>query len=93
MIIFAINKLRKNFNPPFEIETECGKIVKFVSRISAILSQTSTNYLLISVFHILAGAFYSRLNSLKMSEKIVKRVFVEVINKLTEYKKKHYYLV
>ena len=38
-----------------------------------------------------SGAFYSRLNSLKMSEKIVKRVFVEVINKLTEYKKKHYY--
>lgn len=37
-------------------------------------------------------AFYSRLNSLKMNEKIIKRIFVEVINKLTEYKKKHYYL-
>lgn len=37
--------------------------------------------------------FYSRLNSLKMNEKIVKRVFVEAINKLNEYKKAHYYLV
>ncbi len=37
-------------------------------------------------------AFYARLNSLKMNEKIVKRIFVEAINKLTEYKKKHYYL-
>ena len=39
MIIFAINKLRKNFNPPFEIETECGKIVKFVSRIQILNNQ------------------------------------------------------
>lgn len=37
-------------------------------------------------------AFYARLNSLKMNEKIIKRVFVEAINKLSEYKKKHYYL-
>lgn len=36
-------------------------------------------------------AFYARLNSLKMNEKILKRVYVEAINKLSEYKKKHFY--
>ncbi len=37
--------------------------------------------------------FYARLNGLKMNEKIIKRVFVEAINKLHEYNKSHYYLV
>lgn len=36
-------------------------------------------------------AFYARLNSLKMNEKILKRVYVEAINKLSEYKKKYFY--
>jgi CRISPR-associated protein Csh1 len=37
-------------------------------------------------------AFYSRLNSLKMNEKIIKRIYSEVIDKLIQYKKRHYYL-
>jgi len=36
--------------------------------------------------------FYSRLNSLKMNEKIIKRIYSEVIDKLIQYKKRHYYL-
>jgi len=32
------------------------------------------------------------LNSLKMNEKIIKRVYSEVIDKLIQYKKRHYYL-
>ena len=34
--------------------------------------------------------FYSRLNSLKMDEKMVKRIVVEAINKLNEYGKNYY---
>ncbi len=34
--------------------------------------------------------FYSRLNGMKIDEKILKRVFVEVQNKLNEYKKNYY---
>ncbi len=37
--------------------------------------------------------FYARLNSLKLNEKIIKRIFVEAVNKLHEYNKSHYYLV
>ena len=35
-------------------------------------------------------SFYSRLNSLKLNERVIKRIFVEVINKLNEYKKNYY---
>lgn len=37
-------------------------------------------------------AFYNRLNSLKMNEKILKRIYSEVIDKLIQYKKRHFYL-
>jgi len=37
-------------------------------------------------------AFYSRLNGLKMNEKIIKRIQHELIDKLEQYKKRHYYL-
>lgn len=37
-------------------------------------------------------AFYNRLNSLKMNEKIIKRIYSELIDKLIQYKKRHYYL-
>lgn len=37
-------------------------------------------------------AFHSRLNGLKMNEKIIKRVYSEIIDKLIQYKKRHYYL-
>lgn len=38
-----------------------------------------------------SSPFYARLNGLKMNEKIIKRVFVEAVNKLNEYKKGHWY--
>ena len=34
--------------------------------------------------------FYNRLNGLKLNEKLVKRIFTEVINKLNEYDKNYY---
>ncbi|MGI6776506.1 MAG: TIGR02556 family CRISPR-associated protein [Acetivibrionales bacterium] len=35
--------------------------------------------------------FYSRLNGLKLNEKLVRRIFTETLNKLNEYEKNHYY--